>query len=66
MEAAICALVVDEGKIPPTINFSQPDPGCDLNYAHNKMIERPVRLSLTNSFGFGGHNVCLAIKRWEG
>ncbi|UCC47649.1 MAG: beta-ketoacyl-ACP synthase II [Gemmatimonadota bacterium] len=66
VEAAICALVVDEGKIPPTINFSQPDPGCDLNYAHNKMIERPVRLSLTNSFGFGGHNVCLAIKRWEG
>jgi len=65
VEAAICALVVDEGRIPPTINFSQPDPGCDLNYAHNKMIERPVRLSLTNSFGFGGHNVCLAIKRWE-
>ena len=66
VELVICALVVSEGKIPPTINFSQPDPECDLDYAHNRMIERPVRLALTNSFGFGGHNVCLAIKRWEG
>lgn len=66
VEAAICALVVKEGKIPPTINFSEPDPECDLNYAFNEMIERPVQLALTNSFGFGGHNVCLAIKRWEG
>ncbi len=65
VEAVICALVVGEGKIPPTINFSEADPGCDLNYAHNQVIERPVRLALTNSFGFGGHNVCLAIKRWE-
>ncbi len=66
VETVICALVVQHGKIPPTINFSEADPGCDLNYAHNQMIERPVRLALTNSFGFGGHNVCLAIKRWEG
>ncbi len=66
VETVICALVVQQGKIPPTINFSEADPGCDLNYAHNQMIERPVRLALTNSFGFGGHNVCLAIKRWEG
>ncbi len=65
VEAVICALVVQEGKIPPTINFSEADPGCDLNYSHNQVIERPVRLTLTNSFGFGGHNVCLAIKRWE-
>ncbi len=66
VETAICALVVKEGKIPPTINFSEPDPECDLDYAFNQMVERPVRLALTNSFGFGGHNVCLAIKRWEG
>ena len=63
VESVISALVVREGKIPPTINFSEPDPKCDLNYAHNQMIERPVKLALTNSFGFGGHNVCLAIKR---
>lgn len=63
VESVICTLVVSEGKIPPTINFSERDPTCDLNYAHNKSIERPVGLALTNSFGFGGHNVCLAIKR---
>ncbi len=66
VETAICALVVKEGKIPPTINYSEPDPECDLNYAPNRMIERPVRVALTNSFGFGGHNVCLVIRRWEG
>lgn len=66
VETAITAMVVREGKIPPTINFDEADPECDLNYAHNQMVERPVRLAITNSFGFGGHNVCLAVKRWEG
>ena len=66
IEAAVCTLVCQTGKIPPTINFSEPDPTCDLDYAHNQMRERPVRLALSNSFGFGGHNVCLAIRRWDG
>jgi 3-oxoacyl-[acyl-carrier-protein] synthase II len=65
VESVICTLAMREGKIPPTINFSEADPDCDLNYAHNEVIERPVRLTLSNSFGFGGHNVCLAFKRWE-
>ena len=65
IEAAISALVLSEGKIPPTINFSEPDPGCDLNYAHNGMLEQSVAVALSNSFGFGGHNVCLAFKRWD-
>jgi 3-oxoacyl-[acyl-carrier-protein] synthase II len=64
-EAVICAMVTREGKIPPTINFSEADPDCDLNYAHNAMVERPVQLAISNSFGFGGHNVTLAIRRWE-
>ena len=64
-EAVFCALAMREGKIPPTINFSDPDPACDLNYAHNTMLERPISLALSNSFGFGGHNVTLAIRRWE-
>ena len=55
-----------EGKIPPTINFFEPDPECDLDYAHNRSVERPVELALSNSFGFGGHNVTLAFRRWEG
>ena len=66
LEGLICTLVCETGKIPPTINFSEPDPTCDLDYAHNEMRHRPVRLALSNSFGFGGHNVCLAIRRWDG
>ena len=65
LEAIISLLVCRTGKIPPTINFSTADPECDLEYAHGGMIERPVRLALTNSFGFGGHNVCLALRGWD-
>jgi 3-oxoacyl-[acyl-carrier-protein] synthase II len=65
-EAVLCALAIRDGKIPPTINFSEPDPLCDLDYAHNRMEERSVDLAISNSFGFGGHNVTLAIRRWEG
>lgn len=65
VEAVISALVCREGVIPPTINYETPDPECDLNYATAGKVERPVRLALSNSFGFGGHNVCLAIRRWD-
>jgi 3-oxoacyl-[acyl-carrier-protein] synthase II len=65
VEAVICTLVCREGVIPPTINFSTPDPACDLNYAHNELVQREVRIAATNSFGFGGHNVCLTIQRWD-
>ena len=66
IEAVISALVCREGKIPPTINFTERDPDCDLNYATDGAVERPVRLALSNSFGFGGHNVSLAVRRWDG
>jgi 3-oxoacyl-[acyl-carrier-protein] synthase II len=66
VEAVICALVAQTSQIPPTINFKTPDPACDLNYALNERIERKVDVSLSNSFGFGGHNVCLAQQRWSG
>jgi 3-oxoacyl-[acyl-carrier-protein] synthase II len=65
VEAIVCALVAREGQIPPTINFETPDPECDLDYAHNERPERDVAVAITNSFGFGGHNVCLAFRRWE-
>jgi 3-oxoacyl-[acyl-carrier-protein] synthase II len=65
LEAIVCIQVLRTGKIPPTINFSGEDPACDLEYAHGGMIERPVALALSNSFGFGGHNVCLALRRWD-
>lgn len=65
LEAIVSVMACRTGKIPPTINFSEPDPACDLEYAHDGMVERPVRLALTNSFGFGGHNACLALRGWD-
>jgi 3-oxoacyl-[acyl-carrier-protein] synthase II len=62
-EAGVCALVVQSGIIPPTINQFTPDPACDLDSAPNKAVRRPVDVALSNSFGFGGHNVTLAIKK---
>jgi 3-oxoacyl-[acyl-carrier-protein] synthase II len=65
LEAIVSILVCRTGQIPPTANFSVADPLCDLEYGHGGMIERPVRLALSNSFGFGGHNACLAIRGWD-
>ena len=62
-EFAICALALKNGVIPPTINQFNPDPACDLDSAPNHAVERQVDVALSNSFGFGGHNVTLAIKR---
>jgi 3-oxoacyl-[acyl-carrier-protein] synthase II len=65
VETVISLLVCREGAIPPTTNFSVPDPDCDLDYAHNRRVDRPVEVALSNSFGFGGHNVTLAVRRWQ-
>jgi 3-oxoacyl-[acyl-carrier-protein] synthase II len=66
VEFVVTTLVTCEGKIPPTINYTTPDPECDLNYTPNVMVEREVTAALSNSFGFGGHNVTLAVKKFEG
>jgi len=65
VEFIICAHVVRECVIPPTINYESPDPELDLNFTANKAVHREVRAALSNSFGFGGHNVALAVKRFE-
>ncbi|HUE76969.1 MAG TPA: beta-ketoacyl-ACP synthase II [Longimicrobiales bacterium] len=65
VEVIVTALAARHGVIPPTINFSTPDPACDLDYAHNERRERTIQAAISNSFGFGGHNVCLAVRRWE-
>jgi len=65
IEAIFCALTVAQGKIPPTINYTDPDPDCDLDYVPNVMREAPVRVAISNSFGFGGTNGTLAIARYE-
>ncbi|HUL04554.1 MAG TPA: beta-ketoacyl-ACP synthase II [Gemmatimonadales bacterium] len=63
LEAAICALVIQSGTVPPTINQFTPDPACDLDSAPNRAVKRTVDVALSNSFGFGGHNVTVAVKR---
>ena len=65
VEAVIALLVCRDGTIPPTTNFITPDPECDLDYAHNRRVDRDVQVALSNSFGFGGHNVTLAVRRWQ-
>lgn len=65
VEFLISALVVRDGIIPPTINYCTPDPECDLDYTPNTARRRDVTAALSNSFGFGGHNVTLAVRRYE-
>ncbi len=65
LEFAVALMVATTGKIPPTINQLTPDPQCDLDCAPNTAIERRVDVALSNSFGFGGHNVTLAVRRFD-
>ncbi len=62
VEAAVCALAIKHGVVPPTINYSTPDPECNLDYIPNTAREKKVRLALSNSLGFGGHNATLAFR----
>jgi 3-oxoacyl-[acyl-carrier-protein] synthase II len=64
VEFAICALVLEHGIIPPTINYKTPDPECDLDCAPNTAVKRNVEVAMTNSFGFGGHNVSLIARKF--
>ena len=65
VETIACALAIRDGLIPPTIGLSEPDPDCDLDYVPGKAVQAPVRVALTNSLGFGGHNGTLCLKRVE-
>ena len=63
--AIITVKALQEGVIPPTINYETPDPDCDLDYVPNSARQAPLRVALCNSFGFGGHNACLAWRRYS-
>jgi 3-oxoacyl-[acyl-carrier-protein] synthase II len=65
IEAAIAALAIHDGIMPPTINLTHPDPECDLDYVPNTARKAEIRVALSNSMGFGGHNVALAFRRYE-
>jgi 3-oxoacyl-[acyl-carrier-protein] synthase II len=63
IEALMCVLALHEGKLPPTINYEQPDPVCDLDYVPNEARDADVRVALSNAMGLGGHNACVLVGR---
>lgn len=66
MESVATVLALRDGVMPPTINHEHPDEGFTLNFVPNQAQERPIRHAINNSFGFGGHNVSLVFRRWDG
>ncbi|OLN33324.1 beta-ketoacyl-ACP synthase II [Desulfosporosinus metallidurans] len=64
IEAIICALAIERGEIPPTTNYGEPDPECDLDYVPNVARKQEVTVSMSNSLGFGGHNATIALKKF--
>jgi 3-oxoacyl-[acyl-carrier-protein] synthase II len=65
VEAIATVLSIQNNRVPPTINFQNPDPECDLNYTFNEPEDRDVKVGMSNAFGFGGHNTTVVFKRYE-
>ena len=65
VEAIMCALAIHEGVIPPTINYYNPDPECDLDYVPNEPRKAEIDVALSNAMGLGGHNGCVLLGRVE-
>ena len=65
LEALVCTLAIRDGVIPPTINYATPDPECDLDYVPNEARKEEVGAAMSNSFGFGGHNVALVLSKYD-
>jgi 3-oxoacyl-[acyl-carrier-protein] synthase II len=66
LEAIFTMLAVNRDTLPPTINYDEPDPECDLDYIPNESREADVRIGVSNSFGFGGHNACIVVRQFDG
>jgi 3-oxoacyl-[acyl-carrier-protein] synthase II len=64
IEAVAAVLAIRHGVVPPTINYATPDPACDLDVVPNEARQQTIGCVLSNSFGFGGHNVCLAFRQF--
>jgi 3-oxoacyl-(acyl-carrier-protein) synthase len=65
LESLVCLLAIRDGVLPPTINYETPDPDCDLDYIPNEARTVTIDTAMTNSFGFGGHNVALVYSRHQ-
>jgi 3-oxoacyl-[acyl-carrier-protein] synthase II len=65
-DVIVCLLAIRDGMLPPTINYENPDPDCDLDYVPNKAREGKCERALSNSFGFGGQNISRIVGRYNG
>jgi 3-oxoacyl-[acyl-carrier-protein] synthase II len=65
IETIASILAIYQDRVPPTINYETPDPECDLDYVPNKAREMPVEVAVNNSFGFGGHNAVLVMRKYR-
>ncbi len=65
LEAIFCILALRDGMLPPTINLEVPDPECDLDYVPNQARPADVEVAMNNSFGFGGHNACIVLRKFR-
>ena len=67
LEAIVCVQSIQSGKLHPTLNLVHPDVenGCDLDYIPGQARDKDVRIAMSNSFGFGGHNACIMLRRYE-
>ncbi len=63
VEAIFTILAIERGVLPPTINYEDPDPECDLDYIPNEARESEIQVGVSNSFGFGGHNACVVFRK---
>ena len=66
VELIACVLALHNGVVPPTIGLNEPDPECDLDYVPNVARKADVTIAISNSLGFGGHNSCVALRKWNG
>jgi 3-oxoacyl-[acyl-carrier-protein] synthase II len=65
IEAIFCLMAIRDNFVPPTINLDQPDPECDLNYTPNVGVEHEVKVAMSNTFGFGGHNAVILMREYN-
>jgi 3-oxoacyl-[acyl-carrier-protein] synthase II len=65
VELIACTLALKNGVVPPTIGYSEPDPECDLDYVPNASRKADLTIAISNSLGFGGHNSCVALRKWS-
>ena len=66
IEAAFCTLAIRDGVVPPTINLDNPDEACDLDYVPHESRKAPIKIAMSNSFGFGGTNASLVVGAYQG